>query len=946
MKRPAFVLLALLLAAAQSRAGSDPSTIGQVTRNNGLQHDRFIYIKTPSIMRVTKSGPVAPQVLEAIADYDQAAQLSPDPLVRAESLRRAADLRLQLADGGELPEGEVAKAIAGYRSILADYPRYADNDRVLYQLARAEQLSGQAELAIDTLRTLGRDYPASPRSGDAQFRAAELLYARRRYDEAEPLYHAVLAQGSTTPYFEPAQYKYGWSLYQQAKYAEAVPVFLAILERNLPQGAPDDPAQALAAVPAARSAMTEDALRVTGLCFAALGGGKAIQSYGGAGHEPRFAVLLYQSLGRQMLQRQRYSDAAGVYAAFIEAHPAHPLAPRMQSQAIAAYRAGGFVEQLVQAEARYVAAYAPGAPYWGQRQPDAAVLAELRGVLGELGPWYQARAQQDPATDPAARSADFIAAAGWYKKILDIYPQDPKLPEVNLLYADALFDGGHTREAARQYEKTAYGDKPQGQAGSPKAAEAAYAAIQAWQRLGKEVAPPERPGVLRQSVASSVRYADTFSGAPQAAPVLTRAAEDLYEVRDLDGAVALSNRVLAMNPAAPQLRSQSLGVLADSRFAQNRYGESEAAYTQLLLLTPAADPGHKLVVEQLAASIYKQGEAARSAGDLRGAAQTFQRVGQVVPDAGIRAGADYDAASAWFGAQDWRAAQAALEAFRARNPQSPLLVDADKKLALAYQKDARPAEAAEVYARLAQRAVEPDTRREAAWLAASLNDQAQRLPQAVEAYQSYLKAWPLPLDRGVEARQRLAALSANDATRHLYWLRELVAVDRAAGAQRSEASKLAAAQAQLELGRIDAAAARALELKAPLAATLARRKQATETAIASLNDAAAYGYADITTAATYEIGSAYHDLGQALLQSQRPAGLKGADELEQYQLLLEEQADPIEQKAIEAHHANLQRFGQGVWNDWIQKSAGQLAELAPARYGKNEQREDRYEALR
>ncbi|HZR36773.1 MAG TPA: hypothetical protein VFA75_15500, partial [Nevskia sp.] len=372
----------------------------------------------------------------------------------------------------------------------------------------------------------------------------------------------------------------------------------------------------------------------------------------------------------------------------------------------------------------------------------------------------------------------------------------------------------------------------------------------------------------------------------------------------------------------------------------------ETAYTQLLALTPPGNANHKLVVEQLAASIYKQGDAARSAGDLRGAAQLFARVGQVVPEASIRPNADYDAASAWFGAQDWHAAERSLEDFRARNPQSPLLADADKKLALAYQKDAQPAAAAEVYARLAQRPAESiDTRREAAWLAAALNDQAQRQPQAVEAYQSYLKAWPLPLDRGIEARQRLAVLAAADSTRHVYWLREIVAADSAAGAQRSEASKLAAAQAQLELGRVDAAAARALALKAPLASSLPRRKQAAETAIASLSSAAAYGYAEVTTAATYEIGAVYRDFGQAMLESERPARLKG-EELEQYQLLLEEQAEPIEQKAIEAHRANLQRFGQGLWNDWIQKSANQLAELAPARYGKNEQREDRYEALR
>ncbi|MDE0856174.1 MAG: outer membrane protein assembly factor BamD, partial [Nevskia sp.] len=677
----------LLLAALQMPAVADtPSTIGTITRNNGLKKDRFIYIRTPSIMRVVKSKAVPAQVQAAIDNYDKAAGLSPDPLIRAESLRRSADLRVQLADAGDLDAAEIGKAITAYQRILADYPGYGDNDRVLYQLARAQEFAGQGDVAIDTLRTLGQRYPDSPRLGDAVFRAAELLYARARYDEAEPQYRTVLALGGATPYFEPAQYKYGWTLYKQAKYGEAVPVFLAILERTLPQGVSDDPAQALAAVPQGKSEMSGDALRVAGLSFAALGGGKAINDYYASNSEPRFSVLLYRALGQQMLDKQRYNDAASAYAAFIERHPAHELAPQFQSRVIAAYRQGGFAEQVVREEGRYADTYAPGCAYWGQRKPTAEVMTALRGNLGELAPWFHAKAQLEPASDPEAKRNDFVAAAGWYHKILEIYPQDPKLPEINLLYADALYDGGQTREAAQQYEKTAYAYP-----GNPKAAEAAYASVQAWQRLGKEVPPAQRPDVLRQSVAASVKYADTFPGNPQTAPVLTRAAEDLYEIKDLDQAVSLSNRVLALNPpAAPELRSQNLGVLADAKFAQGKYADSEAAYTQLLALTPASDANHKVIVEQLAASIYKQGDAARSAGDLRAAAGYFQRVGQVVPDASIRPNADYDAASAYTSLQDWGAAEQSLEGFRSRYPANPLTADVDKKLALAYEKDHKP----------------------------------------------------------------------------------------------------------------------------------------------------------------------------------------------------------------------------------------------------------------
>ncbi len=89
----------------------------------------------------------------------------------------------------------------------------------------------------------------------------------------------------------------------------------------------------------------------------------------------------------------------------------------------------------------------------------------------------------------------------------------------------------------------------------------------------------------------------------------------------------------------------------------------------------------------------------------------------------------------------------------------------------------------------------------------------------------------------------------------------------------------------------------------------------------------------------------YRDFSRALLESERPKNLK-ADELEQYSLLLEEQADPFVQKAIEAHEANLKRISQNLWNASIAKSVKALGELAPAKYGKREIREDSYDTLR
>ena len=65
----------------------------------------------------------------------------------------------------------------------------------------------------------------------------------------------------------------------------------------------------------------------------------------------------------------------------------------------------------------------------------------------------------------------------------------------------------------------------------------------------------------------------------------------------------------------------------------------------------------------------------------------------------------------------------------------------------------------------------------------------------------------------------------------------------------------------------------------------------------------------MTTAANYEIAELYHALSKDLYASERPAELN-TDELEQYDILLEEQAFPFEEEAIELHEKNADTHGR------------------------------------
>jgi hypothetical protein len=72
------------------------------------------------------------------------------------------------------------------------------------------------------------------------------------------------------------------------------------------------------------------------------------------------------------------------------------------------------------------------------------------------------------------------------------------------------------------------------------------------------------------------------------------------------------------------------------------------------------------------------------------------------------------------------------------------------------------------------------------------------------------------------------------------------------------------------------------------------------------------------------------------MSSERPEGLSPM-ELEQYDLVIEEQAYPFEEQAIQVHESNLKLISRGVYNVWVEKSLQKLAVFVPARYDKPEE---------
>lgn len=817
-------------------------------------------------------------------------------------------------------------AIATYREILETYPSYRRRDQVLYQMARAYDNLGETDNAIAVMEQLIAEHPSSRYVDEVRFRRGEYFFVRRDYRDAEHAYAEIVATGTSSAYYELALYKLGWSLYKQQFYELALDEFVAMLDYRLSNGYDFDQR-------GEEERRVADTFRVISLSLSNLGGPEVIDEYFSVRGQRSYADRIYANLGEFYLEKLRYQDAASVYRSFIDLNPIHPRSPLFSMRIVEIYTEGGFSQLVVDSRKAFATEYALDADYWNYHSADEMpdVVAYLKANLGDLASYYHARYQDAQLAEE--QPANFREAAEWYGRFLASFPAAPESPGINYRLADLYMENGDFGEAAAEYERTAY-EYPEHE----QAPAAGYAAVYAHRQNLDQATGEQRLALKRAAVTSSLRFAETFPAHEEAPIVLGAAADDLYAMKDYAAAIEAAHKLIERYPGTePALLRSAWIVVAHSSIDTGLYADAEHGYGQVLAMTAQDDETRAAIVDGLAAAIYKQGEAANLLGDYRTAVSHFLRIRQAAPASAIRQSAEYDAAMALVKLADWNAAAAVLEDFRAAFPDHELHKEATRKLANIYRESGDKERSAAEYERMAAEAEDPEVERQALLVAAELYEEAGSIDDALRVYSSYAADFPVPLEVALEARSKVAGILKDKGRTGDYHdeLQRIVRLDAEGGASRTDRSKYLAAQAALVLaGRLFGDFAE-LELEQPFEKSLAEKQRLMDAALAEYQSLVQYEVADVTAAATWYIAEVYLEFSRALLESERPAGLSDA-ELSAYEMVLEEEAFPFEDRAIAVHKENFELLAVGVSNAWVRKSLDKLAVLVPGRYAKAE----------
>jgi cellulose synthase operon protein C len=825
------------------------------------------------------------------------------------------------------PKGPL-EAIALYKKLLTEYPSYKDSDQVLYQMARAYDELGRTDEAMETMERAIRANPNSVHFDEVQFRRGEYFFTRRKFRDAENAYTAITKLGAHSSYYELALYKLGWTFYKQELYEEAVQNYMALLDYKVSTGYNFDEKHEKE-----DERRVADTFRAVSLSFSTLGGPEAVQQYFTSTKSRSYEDRIYSNLGEHYLTKLRYDDAAKTYNTFIALHPFHHASPRFSMRVVETFTKGGFPKLVLESKRDFASTYGLQAEYWQHNKPEELpeVMAYLKTDLKDLATHYHAEYQNSQEANE--KLANYHEAQRWYGDYLKSFPKDAESPAINYRLADLLFENKDFGEAAKQYERTAYEYPANAQ--SPAAG---YAAVYAYREQLKVAGKESLEAVKHDTIASSLKFADAFPTHAQAAAVLGAAADDQYEMKDYRAAVTSAQRVIDKYPGAEMpIRRSAWIVVAHGSFELAEYPQAEHAYAQVLTVTPESDESHAKFVDNLAASIYKQGELARNAQDYRAAADHFLRIRTAAPTSTIRPTAEYDAGAALIELKDWKMAAGVLEAFRSTYPKHKMAGEATRLIAHAYRESGELSHAAGEYERLASESTDETVRKESLLVAGDLYQQSNANDKALEAYGRYVTEFPKPLEAAVETHFKMAEIhkGAHDDVLYQKELTEIVRSDAAGGSERTGRTRTLAGRSALVLAEQLYQACVDVKLRQPFEASLKEKKQRMDATINAMSGLVNYEIADVTAAATFYMAETYFDFSRSLKESERPADMKGAN-LEKFEADLDEAAFPFEEKAIKVHEKNMESLHAGVFNAWTEKSLSRLAELVPGRYAKNE----------
>lgn len=867
-----------------------------------------------------------------------------DTSLRQSAINRLAELEFELGnkiqkenenlkEGGdeakdeELYNQRLNKTIELLSTSIRDFPNSKGNDKTLYQLAKAYDLQGQQQNTRRTLERLVHKHKKSPHYVESQFRLAEIYFSERNFKKAEDAYNEVVSSKKNEVFYEKAIFKRGWTRFKLEFYEEAIDDFLvSVTYHGFPDYEDLNPQELQ---------QFNEYFRAIGLCFSYLGGAEPINEFFKNNSDFKYLYYTYAYLADIYLKQLRYTEAADTLDYFITHYPKSENIPESHIKMLDIWKESGFQNQLFKAVEVFYSKYNPSSQYWVKTNPNRKIYKKIFTSLEKY--LLIMAAHHHNKYQKKHKKADYVKAKQWYERYLKHYNSYARKNNIHFLFAELLAERKSHNKALFYYELAAY----DGEIILNK--DAAYATITTTNMLlNKKADPQDKEEWLNKHIKYSTIYTRLYPADKRSVKIISNAAAMAFKAKQYSRAIEISELIPSTSVVSKSTLNAQI-VKAHAYFELKQYANAEAAYQTVLDQERLGKKTKAKMEDKLALSIYKQAAVENEQKNIEQATRNYLRISDAAPRSSIAATGMYDAIALFMQHEKWNEAIYNIKRFKSLYPRHKLNAEASKKLSVAYLKSGQGIKAAQEFEKMSSFGGDTKTKIAALWKAAELYESKNDTKAAIRTYKDLVKNYRRPYPQYLEAMLKITTLygAAGNTKQVTSWRKKIISADkRVSKKHKNDRTKFIASTASLSLAKDVHINFDKIKLTLPLKKSLQKKKRAMQSAVEYYGKASTYGIAETTTEATFAIAQIYKNFSTALLESERPRNLKG-DDLEQYQILLEDRAFPFEEKAIEFFETNLTRVNQGVYNEWIKKSYAELEKLFPARY-KREARLDDY----
>jgi len=915
-----------------------------------VQWPSAAHAATGTLADLERAAPVAPSVgssmaLSAQDEQRLNQQLYQQLIQEADKAEEPATINSFLSLADQIKFGRTVDETQTLESRATFYQRRLStarphSDALLYEYASTLDKLGKTTESAAVVQRLLQQNPTSTYASEANFRLAEEAFVGQRYREAIAGYQAVLNNLETTHRFWPqAQYQLAWAFYRSGRFDEAITPFQRLIDHF----------NAKNRLTNSERLRLEDSYRTLSLVFVQLGGAPALANY--YANQPLNAeqIRLYREVTTRFTEQKQPFDVAQTYEQFIKVHPLSAETAEFSQALIQVYIDAGFALDIIRAKHDYVQRFALDGAYLQQASPtlQASIRPLLKAHLNSLALHYHASAQTQAQIQQ--KQADYQTAADLYRQQLPLATDNSDQVRILQALADVLYRGEQYPAAITVFEQLAYAE-PRG----TDPAESGYFALLSYQALLKAATPAQQAERLAAQKQATVRYAQAFADRPQAAEAMLTVLAQYLQNEQLAVVSELAQQTLSLPSLTPIQRQNTQIILANAYFDQSQWQAAEQAYRQVLALPNLPAEMNTRYQNQLAASLYKQADQAQQQGDTALAARLYQQSSQATVDDRIKVDAAWRAAMV---IGETPAAIAPLQAFYRNYASQPQAVGIPERIVLIQEKNEDWQGAAQTYQQIMQRDLKanPSNALAALWLAAESERKArlaqqQTIASAAELalYEQYIAQPNADFAQSVEASERIyqAALARQDQAARLKEQQRQMTF-----AQRPNRPATLKARLDFMLSRALTEQAaptlrsyQALAITLPLRDSVAKKQAALQNVLKQQQAIVDLNVAEFVTQAQFHIGDSFVGFYQGVLKAPAPAGLNEL-EIEEYQIAIEEQTQPIKEQALTWHRANLSLLHdpeQPLWDIWIGRSLNALAQLAAGFYDRPLRRAERW----